>query len=298
MNKTLFGYFCATSGALFWGMSPLYYRLLNDYMLIDVVAQRVFWSCVIFGVILLAQKRLAEIVVALNSPKKAFLFLICALLIGINWLLFIFALKYGQLMQSALGYYIYPLLTAAMGYYVLGERLERMTKIALLFAIAAVLLKASSLTELPWIAISMAITFAAYAIIRKQLPVKADTGTAIETIMLTPIAIVYFTWQSQQGVPLFLGGNMTGLLLAVCCGLFTIIPLYLFHTGNKNLPLAIAGLLFYINPTSQLIISVLLGEAFSIIDMGVFVLIWVGLIIQFSPLLLGQKHRLKKPVVE
>ena len=284
MNKISYGYASATSGALIWGMAPLYYRLLNEFPLMEVVAQRAFWSCILFIVVFIIQNRLSELRQALNSFKNISLFIICSALIGTNWLLFISALNYGQLMQSALGYYIFPLLTAAMGYYFLGERLDKLTKIALLFALAAVLLKGTSLSNFPWIAISMATTFALYAIIRKQLPVKSDTGTLIETIMLAPIAMIYFGWQAQNGAVLFFGADLMGLMLAVFCGLFTIIPLYLFHNGNKMLPLAIAGLIFYLNPTSQLIISIMLGEPFSFIDISVFVLIWVGLLIQFSPM--------------
>ena len=284
MNKISYGYASATSGALIWGMVPLYYRLLNEFPLMEVVAQRAFWSCILFMVVFIIQNRLSELRQALNSFKNISLFIICSALIGTNWLLFIFALNYGQLMQSALGYYIFPLLTAAMGYYLLGERLDKLTKIALLFALAAVLLKGTSLSNFPWIAISMATTFALYAIIRKQLPVKSDTGTLIETIMLAPIAMIYFGWQAQNGAVLFFGADLMGLMLAVFCGLFTIIPLYLFHNGNKMLPLAIAGLIFYLNPTSQLIISIMLGEPFSFIDISVFVLIWTGLLIQFSPM--------------
>lgn len=284
MNKISYGYASATSGALIWGMAPLYYRLLNEFPLMEVVAQRAFWSCILFMVVFIIQNRLSELRQALNSFKNISLFIICSALIGTNWLLFIFALNYGQLMQSALGYYIFPLLTAAMGYYFLGERLDKLTKIALLFALAAVLLKGTSLSNFPWIAISMATTFALYAIIRKQLPVKSDTGTLIETIMLAPIAMIYFGWQAQNGAVLFFGADLMGLMLAVFCGLFTIIPLYLFHNGNKMLPLAISGLIFYLNPTSQLIISIMLGEPFSFIDISVFVLIWTGLLIQFSPM--------------
>lgn len=284
MNKISYGYASATSGALIWGMAPLYYRLLNEFPLMEVVAQRAFWSCILFIVVFIIQNRLSELRQALNSFKNISLFIICSALIGTNWLLFISALNYGQLMQSALGYYIFPLLTAAMGYYFLGERLDKLTKIALLFALAAVLLKGTSLSNFPWIAISMATTFALYAIIRKQLPVKSDTGTLIETIMLAPIAMIYFGWQAQNGAVLFFGADLMGLMLAVFCGLFTIIPLYLFHNGNKMLPLAIAGLIFYLNPTSQLIISIMLGEPFSFIDISVFVLIWTGLLIQFSPM--------------
>ena len=284
MNKISYGYASATSGALIWGMAPLYYRLLNEFPLMEVVAQRAFWSCILFMVVFIIQNRLSELRQALNSFKNISLFIICSALIGTNWLLFIFAINYGQLMQSALGYYIFPLLTAAMGYYFLGERLDKLTKIALLFALAAVLLKGTSLSNFPWIAISMATTFALYAIIRKQLPVKSDTGTLIETIMLAPIAVIYFGWQAQNGAVLFFGADLMGLVLAVFCGLFTITPLYLFHNGNKMLPLAISGLIFYLNPTSQLIISIMLGEPFSFIDISVFVLIWTGLLTQFSPM--------------
>ena len=109
-----------------------------------------------------------------------------------------------------------------------------------------------------------------------------------------PVAFLYFGWQLKHGTPLFLGGDIVGLILAIFCGLFTIIPLYLFHSGNKVLPLSIAGLIFYLNPTSQMFISILLGENYNLIDISAFVLIWLGLVIQFSPMLLKLNRRKKK----
>ena len=294
MNKLIYGYASAISGALIWGIVPLYYNLLNGYAFLEVVAQRIFWASTIFIFVFIIQKRFTEISTVLGSPKKLILFLVCSILISANWLFFIFAIQHGQLMQSALGYYIYPLLTAALGYYVLGERLENSTRIALIFAVAAVFIKGTALSNFPWIAISMAITFAAYAIIRKQLTVKPDTGLMIETTMLMPVALLYFGWQFKHGIPLFLGGDIIGLILAIFCGLFTVIPLYLFHSGNKVLPLSIAGLIFYLNPTSQMFISILLGENYNLIDISAFVLIWLGLVIQFSPMLLKLNRRKKK----
>ena len=294
MNKLIYGYTSASSGALIWGIVPLYYNLLNEYAFLEVVAQRIFWASIIFIFVFIIQKRFVEVSTALGSPKKLILFIVCAILISANWLFFIFAIQHGQLMQSALGYYIYPLLTAALGYYVLGERLENSTRIALIFAVAAVFIKGSALSNFPWIAISMAVTFAAYAIIRKQLTVKSDTGLMIETTMLMPVALCYFGWQLKQGTPLFFGGDIIGLIFAIFCGLFTIIPLYLFHSGNKVLPLSIAGLIFYLNPTSQMFISIVLGEDYNFSDISAFVLIWIGLIIQFSPTLFKLSTRKKK----
>ena len=294
MNKVIHGYISATSGALIWGIVPLYYNLLNEFAFIEVVAQRIFWACIIFTIVLIFQKRLIEIKTAISSLKNFILFLICAILISANWLFFIFAIQHGQLMQSALGYYIYPLFTAALGYYFLGERLENPTKIALIFAVSAVFIKSSALSNFPWIAISMAITFAAYAIIRKLLTVKSDTGLMIETIMLMPIALLYFGAQLKNNTPLFFGGDIIGVIFAIFCGLLTIVPLYLFHSGNKVLPLSIAGLIFYLNPTSQMFISILLGEDYNLVDVGVFILIWIGLIIQFSPMLFYSSSENKK----
>ena len=292
MNKVLYGYISATSGALIWGVVPLYYNLLNEFAFIEVVVQRIFWACIIFAVVFIVQKRFSEIGTALCSVKNLILFLVCAILISANWLFFIFAIQHGQLMQSALGYYIYPLFTAALGYFFLGESIEKKMKIALIFAVIAVFVKSSSLSNFPWIAISMAVTFAAYAIIRKQLKVKSDIGLMIETTMLMPVALLYFGMQVNYGIPLFFGSNFIGLVLAIFCGLFTIIPLYLFHNGNKILPLSVAGFIFYLNPTSQMFISILLGEDYNFRDICVFILIWLGLIIQFSPIRFSSNTRL------
>ena len=114
MNKALYGYLSATSVALIWGVVPLYYNLLYKYAFIEIVAQRVFWASLIYIFLFVIQKRLLEIGDALSSLKNIILFLVCALLISANWLFFIFAIHHGQLMQSALGYYIYPLFTATL----------------------------------------------------------------------------------------------------------------------------------------------------------------------------------------
>ena len=136
---------------------------------------------------------------------------------------------------------------------------------------------------MPDISLALALTFAAYALLRKQIQADALQGLFLEVIVLLPVVGAFFIWQMSQDIPLFLGGGTFGLTMSVLCGFVTIIPLALFLRGNKTLPLSLTGLLFYINPSLQLAVGVLaLGEAFSLTDFAAFGLIWSGLILQFA----------------
>ncbi len=280
------GYFGAITGAMIWGIGPYFFRQLDAFPVAEIITMRIIVAslllCVFFGVF--QRSRLAEF--RTITIKQYMLFFICAWLVLGNWYVFVFAVSVERIVEAALGYYIYPLVAACLGMLVLGEKTETRTVIALCLAMMAVLIKASLLPNFPWIAIALASTFGIYAILRKRISVATDTGTCVETVMLLPLGLCYMGWQISVSAPLIFGGGGFGFSMALLCGLFTTVPLLLFHLGNRNLPMAVSGLLFYVNPSLQLSVGIFFGEAFTRIDLVVFALIWTGLAIQFMPVLL------------
>lgn len=279
------GYFGAITGAMIWGVGPYFFRQLDAFDVNEIITMRIVFASLLLGFFffLFQRHRLAEL--QKISWQQYVLFFICAWLVLGNWYVFVFAISIKRIIEAALGYYIYPLVAASLGMLVLREKAETRTLIALALAAIAVLIKASLLPNFPWIALALAGTFGIYAILRKHLKVATDTGTLIETIMLLPLGLLYISWQLSVSAPLIFGGGTFGVGMAILCGLFTTVPLLLFHLGNRNLPMAVSGLIFYVNPSLQLSVGVFFGEPFTTIDLIVFALIWTGLAIQFAPIL-------------
>ena len=285
-STTAFGYLGAITGAVIWGVGPYFFRQLDAFPVAEIITMRILFATILLSLffILFQRHRLPEF--RAITAKQFLLFFLCAWLVFGNWFIFVFAISVERIVEAALGYYVYPLVASCLGMLILKERAEPRTLVALTLALVAVLIKASLLPNFPWIAIGLAGTFGIYAILRKRLPVKTDTGTMVETIMLLPIGLIYIGWQLSNGGALIFGGGTFGYSMALLCGLFTTVPLLLFHIGNRYLPMSVSGLLFYINPSLQLTIGVLFGEPFTGIDMIVFALIWTGLAVQFvTPLL-------------
>ena len=278
-----FGVFAAFAGPALWGILPLFYVLLEAFSAFEIVIQRSFFSLVLLGLYFLLAGQLRAIITPLLSWRMAGIIMLGAVMIGANWLLFVYAIEENRVVEASFGYFIYPLIAVATGVLFLKERLDRRGWVALALSAVAVIIKGISLGALPDISLALALTFAAYALLRKQIQADALQGLFLEVIVLLPVVGAFFIWQMSQDIPLFLGGGTFGLTMSVLCGFVTIIPLALFLRGNKTLPLSLTGLLFYINPSLQLAVGVLaLGEAFSLTDLAAFGLIWSGLILQFA----------------
>ena len=170
-----------------------------------------------------------------------------------------------------------------LGIAVLGERLDRWAVISACCITVGVLAKAFLIDGLPWIALSVAVTFSLYAVARKRLKVDPILGLFVETLMLLPATLTFFGWLAWSGQPLFFGGGGKFVLLAMFVGVLTVVPLILFHAGNHLLSMTMASLLFYSNPTTQLLIATLLfGETFAIRDLLAFGPIWLGISVYFA----------------
>ena len=262
-----------------WGMLPLFFRLLHHVDPIEIVTQRVIWSVILILVLLAARKGLAAFVAALRTPRLVLPLMASAVMIAINWLVYVWAVNDGHVVACSLGYFLNPLVSVGLGVVILKERLRRGQMLAIaIAAVGVAILAAAALTTL-WISLALAISFALYGLIRKLTPVAPMTGLGVETLLLVAPAIGYLIWLSGHGGISF-GQDVPTTGLLILAGGVTTVPLVLFATAAQRLALATLGLLQYLAPTLQFLCGVvLLGETLSQGQMLSFGLIWLGLIL-------------------
>jgi chloramphenicol-sensitive protein RarD len=202
------------------------------------------------------------------------------LLIAVNWLVFIYAVGAGKVLESSLGYFINPLVSALLGVLFLGEKLSRNQRVSFLFAAAGVILLTIQHGELPWIALTLAFSFGLYGLLRKQAAVDAIAGLTVETLLLFPLAAAYLGWLVYAGRSIFVTGPSHLALLLACSGILTSTPLIWFAAATKRLRLVTVGLMQYLVPTLHFILAVFVfGEAFTAAHLLSFALIWAGLVL-------------------
>ena len=277
-----FGYLAAFLGPALWGILPIFYTLLEGFNAVEIVVQRSLWAFLLMLIFYLMRGRMAEIL-ALFKPNRQFvLMLLGTLMIAINWTTFVYAVGEVRVVEASFGYFVYPLLAVGASVLFLGERLDRRGQIALILSAIGVVIKGWSIGAVPDISLILAVSFALYAVLRKQIAISSLDGFFVETILLVPFVLLFLSWQIGQGRPLFFDGGMVGFVLALSCGIITTVPLVLFLRGNKALPLSMAAFIFYVNPSLQLLCGVLFfDEAFALKDLAAFGCIWTGLIVQF-----------------
>lgn len=277
----------ASLAALLWGFVPVYIGAVGDVDPIELVVHRALWSAVILLLMLLCLPGLtgglkaARAALATSALRRGFV-LSCALL-TLNWVVFVHAVQTRQVLDAVLGYFIYPLVTVLLGMAVFRERLDRWGWIAVAIVAAGVMVKAAGIGGVPWIAAVLAVSFAIYGVVRKRMGIDGITGMFVETAFLVPPCIAYLWWMQAGGKAIFFGGGAFNVVMALLAGVITVVPLILYHAGNRALPLSVASLLFYINPTTQLLVGVFyFGAAFQAREALVFGLIWTGLVVYFA----------------
>ena len=282
------GYLGAVSSNLIWGIAPLYFSYLVLFPMAEIIAHRALWAAVFLFVILLATGQVGALAQGFVYPRRTLSLAAGAIMVTVNWTAYLYAVDTNQLVQSALGYFLYPLMAIGLGVVVLGERLGRRGWLALFCATAGVGLKVTLLDGLPFVALAIGSSFAFYALIRKRLDMDPFLAMVIELLMIAPLALALITYLTLTGKPaggsFFLDGTSYGVLMAFTSGIITSVPLVLFHIGNRYLPLSVAGFLFYLNPSLQLLVGLLVfAEPFTNEDMVAFMLIWLALLLQFAP---------------
>ena len=278
---------CAVLAPLLWGFVPIYISILGDADPLEIVVHRALWSGVILlGLVILAPSLtggLAAVRAALSTFGLRIGFALTCGLVTFNWVIFVYAVQTRQLFEAALGYFIYPLVTVILGMLLLRERLDRLAWVAIGVVAAGVMLKAVNLGDLPWVALALAGSFGLYGVVRKRMGIDPLIGIFIETVMLIPLSVLYLWWRHSTGAVIFFGGGTVNIMLAMFAGIITVVPLVLYHAGNRALPMTVSSLLYYINPTTHMVVGMVYFQlSIPMEEWVVFGLIWAGLVVYFS----------------
>jgi chloramphenicol-sensitive protein RarD len=292
-DETTKGLWLALAAYLLWGVFPIYWKQLGGVSPAVLVAHRITWSFVSLLPLALLIGRGPFIRHALKDARTRRMMLLSTVLISSNWFLFVYAVGTGRVLAASLGYYMNPLLNVLLGRILLDERLSRAQALAVLLALIGVVNLAVSLGELPWISVALALSFAAYGVVRKTSPVDSLSGLVVETGLVTPLAVLFLVF-----VPTTLGGLTTlpplGIALLVGSGLATAIPLLLFTEAAKRLRYTTLGIVQYVAPTCQLALAVLLyDEAFTRAHAITFAFIWSAVLLYAGDSLLRSRRGLR-----
>lgn len=267
------------SAYLLWGFLPVYFKLLGEVLPTEVVAQRVLWSVLFLAGLIFARRRWSQLRAAIGNPKALRILALSALLIGANWLIYIWAIGAKHVLETSLGYFLNPLVNVVMGVVLLKERLTCAQGVAVALAAIGVSVLAVGASAGLWISLSLAGTFATYGLLRKIAPVESLEGLMVETMLLAPFAALYLLWLGARGDMSF-GTELDLSLLLALGGVVTAVPLLLFAAGARRLRYSTLGLLQYVAPTIQFLLAVLAyGEPLTTAHLICFALIWTGLAI-------------------
>ena len=284
---------------IIWGAVILYWPYLAPAQPLEILAHRILWSLLFVAVILIYQKRIVSLRLVLKNARQMKLLAMASLLIGFNWGLFIWASMNGHVLDSSLGYYITPLLNVALGVFFFKEKLRKMQWIAIGIAAFAVLFITIAMGVLPWVALSLSISFAMYGYVKKLANVDALESLMIETLILTPIAIGYLIWLQFNGGNTFLAYGLDHTLFMASAGVVTAIPLLAFGVAIVRLPLTTLGMLQYIGPTIQFFVGIwLTQEAMPQLRFIGFAITWVALVILTIDALRNRRNVNKSLVAE
>jgi len=271
------GFLLGLTAYALWGVLPVYFKALSAVPAVDIVAHRILWSLPFLAILILVTRGWDKVRAVASRPRTLGILFVTALLIGGNWLLYVYAVTSGHILAASFGYYLNPLANVLLGRFVLREKLVRMQWAAVAIAAAGIsVLAAGALGQL-WLSLALCISFALYGLLRKIVPADALTGLAVETAILFPLAIAWLGWLALASQPV-LGttGLETGLL--VFSGVISTTPLLLFTAAARRLPYSTLGMLQFLAPTLQFLIAVLVyGEPFTLAHAIAFVAIWTAL---------------------
>ncbi|MFC0136058.1 protein RarD [Massilia eurypsychrophila] len=273
------GIISATLAFLCWGLFPLYFNALKDVPPGQILAHRVVWSLLFLAIVLTFRRQWSWLPAVLRRPRVIGSFVASAFLLSVNWLVYIWAVNNGHVIEGSLGYFINPLVNIMFGYLILKERLRSVQWMAIALAALGVAWLTWQTGSVPWIALILASSFGAYGLMRKTAALGALEGLSFETMVLFPLALGYLAWLGVLGQNGFINAASDDTRwLLVAAGPITAIPLLLFASGARKIPLAVLGMLQYISPTIQFLLGVwLFHEAFTAERLVGFVLIWSAL---------------------
>ncbi|MBZ0111399.1 MAG: EamA family transporter RarD [Thermoanaerobaculia bacterium] len=278
----------------FWGLAPLYWKLLGTVSAMELLAHRLIWSLPLLWLLIFIRGSFADFTQAIRNPKTRWTLLITTVLIGANWFLFIWAIAVERVLEASLGYFITPLFSVLLGFFVLGERPRRAQWAAIGLAGFGVTILVIHLGHLPWVALLLALTFGLYGLLRKTVAAGPIAGLTFEVSILAPLAAFFLVRHLVAGDLAFLHqGSATDLLL-LAAGPVTVVPLVWFTNGARRLSLATLGLLQYLAPSGQFLLAVwVFGEPFSPTHLVAFGLIWCALALYTGEALAENRRQAK-----
>jgi len=269
-----------------WGGLPLYLKAISHVPALEVVSHRIIWSVPVASIILIILGRTRDIQTALKSPKLLAMGTLTAALISINWLTYVYAISTQRTLDAALGYYINPLFSVFLGFILLRERMRPLQWVAVCFAIGAVVVLAYELGSLPWISLTLTLSWGFYALFKRSLPIGPNQGFLLEVLVLSPIAIGYLMYLWINGTHSFANVSWSTTMLLMGSGVVTAVPLIVYANGAKLLRLSTIGMLQYIAPTFIFLTAVFIfDEPFGWEKKIAFPMIWVALAIYSASLI-------------
>jgi len=262
-----------------WGVLPVYFKLVETVSSSEVLAHRIIWAIPFGALIIHLRRQWPEVLLALRHRQMLLWLVASALLIAVNWYVYIVAVQTDRIFQASLGYYINPLIFVLAGVTIFGEKLRAKQTGAVILAAIGVLVLTFSGGEFPWISISLGISFTAYGVIRKRVVIGAMPGLFIETLVLVPIAIVWLAWMMRAGEAAFgsVGTEVTGLLLLA--GPITVVPLVMFAVAARRLTLATVGFMQFLAPSMQFATGIYYGEQLTTPRLICFACIWLAVVL-------------------
>nr|WP_319386952.1 EamA family transporter RarD [uncultured Roseibium sp.] len=272
------GLFFGLSAYVMWGFFPAYYKLTDSVPADIVVSHRIVWSILFVGLFLYLRGRWQEVREALEQPAILVRLMASATFIGVNWLVFVWAIEQERVLDVSLGYFINPLVSILVGLVVLKERLSMGQGFAVAIATLAVLIQAILAGGVPWVSLILAFSFAGYGYVRKVTPVKATPGMFVETLLLFPLAAAYLLYSLGTGADALVLGDIPVLIALIGTGIVTALPLTLFSAAARRLPLFMLGLMQYLAPSLHFLMAVYVWhEPLDPTKLLAFSMIWAAL---------------------
>jgi len=297
MNK---GILAGIGAFTFWGLFPVYWRMLEQDPAIEILAHRMVWSLIFVAVILTLQKEWRWLGEVLRNRRTVVIYTLAAILLSLNWYTYIWAINAGYVLEASLGYFINPLVNFLLGVIFLGEKLRGGQVVAVILAGLGVVYLTVNYGSLPWISLVLAFTFGMYGLIKKTAPLESMHGFSLETMVLFLPALVYLLYRNASGVGAFVHQGVLITVLLILAGPVTSIPLLMFGYAARRIPLSMLGFIQYITPTLQFLLGVFVYfEPFPKARLVGFCIIWLALLMySIDGVLFNRKQKANSSLVE
>lgn len=280
LQKQQKGVLLALSAFIMWGIAPVYFKQLTHINAQEILSQRIIWSVLFLIVISLFSGQLNKTIMILKQPKQLVLLALSACLLGFNWGLFIWSVNNNHMLDASLGYYINPLINVLMGYLFLSERLRKRQGLAVALALLGVLIQLINFGSVPYIALSLAFSFACYGLLHKKTHIESIPGLLIEALILLPFAILYWVFMTPSETSSMINNTISTNLLLLSAGIVTTLPLLCFTAAAKRLQYTTLGFIQYIGPSLMFMLAVqFYGETLGLKEYITFGCIWLALLV-------------------